>query len=785
MLLPIAVAVASAHIALAADSLRSVHLHGIVRDSSSGAPLAGVTVVIRGSRIVRRSASDGRFDVDHLAPGTYGLGFRLLGYRDRQLDIALVQDTTIEVFLLPLGVQTEPVVVEASRPGGHGTEHVEQLDTRKLDRHRGQTFGELIEQVPQVSLLQTGAAVAKPVIRGFHSQRVLITSNGIPHQAQEWGLDHAPALDPFLPASIAIVTGAASIEDSYAAVGGIVRIEESQLAFHRPWEGKLSLVGASNNGMAAASVLVKGSDALVKNTAYLLQGSAHIAGDSRTPGYVLSNTGSRQLSSLVTIGYDAGSWQHSVSYSFFATELGILAAAHVGNAADLERAIANGSPLVIRPWTYTIGNPRQEIMHQTLHVTSTYSGDNGTLEIRYGWQRNDRSEYDAHNARYRDSAALQQALQKPAIALSLATYQLEVRYRQSSSNGSTTFGVHFLRQSNIRSGNVYLVPDYLLYEGGLIGIHTRTVGAWILSAGIRSDFQWMRARPYDRTRGILEPDSTMLFAGIAAHCGAERLLGTHTRIQINLASHWRPPSAVELYANDLHHGTAQYEIGDRHLGVERSVTLDLHMQTMLGNVQLDLSGYATYFPRWIQLLPEPTPTVTYRGVFPTMRYTQRRAAFVGSEASCSVPLTTAVRLDAQLAIVRGFDPSSNEWLPFLPADRARIALHVHLDRISSETDFYGEFALGAVRRQTAVSSATFDYAPPPPGYATLDLTIGGTFRLLGTTMAATVSITNILDQPYRDYLSRYRYFALDPGRNITFRLTIPFGLYHPLRESSQ
>ncbi len=42
---------------------------------------------------------------------------------------------------------------------------------------------------------------------------------------------------------------------------------------------------------------------------------------------------------------------------------------------------------------------------------------------------------------------------------------------------------------------------------------------------------------------------------------------------------------------------------------------------------------------------------------------------------------------------------------------------------------------------------------------------------------ASVGVDNVLDTAYRDYLSRYRFLADDPGRNVTFRVAMPFGTY--------
>lgn len=754
-----------------------LHCHGIVRDSIGRSPIADAVVRIIGTNITRRTSSDGRFDIGNLSPGYYRIGIRRLGYYDRTVGVQLERDTTIEIYLRPLALETAPVVIEGERGMSHPTEHATKLDTRTLDRHRGQTFGELIEDIPGVSLLRTGPTIAKPVIRGLHSLRVVTLENGILHQAQEWGLDHAPAIDPFLPTSIAVVSGAASIEESHAAIGGVIRIESAPLRYHQPLQGKISLIGASNNWMGATSVQAAAGNIISLNTALTVQMSAIRAGDSQSPRYVLSNTGAQQWSGLVALGYEHSRWRHEIRYSIFATELGILAASHIGNYDDLRRAITAASPLIMRPWTYTIGNPRQEIVHNAFQWQSTHASDAGTLEIRYGWQRNDRREYDAHNARFTDSAALQLALQRPAIELSLASYQLDVRFRQSEDESPHVLGAHLLRQANVRSGRVFLVPDYSLYEVGVFGVKTWTFGQWITSVGARGDLQWLAVRPYDKVTGGPLPDTTMLFQGIAAHAGVERAFGNIAELQLNIATHWRAPTPVELFANDLHHGTAQYEIGDRRLGIERSVSFDLHAKTLLlGILTIELSGYGTYFSRFTQLLPDSQPTITYRGVFPTMRYSQHTAAIAGAEIRATLPMGKFFRWDLQVAFTRGYNLRTNQPLLFMPADHGRIALHCHFDSMLGVEAFYADIALNAVRRQTVVPRDMFDYAPPPPGYATIDVRIGGALTVFATRFSVTLDVENILNTPYRDYLSRYRYFALDPGRNITLRVMFPFGM---------
>ncbi len=74
--------------------------------------------------------------------------------------------------------------------------------------------------------------------------------------------------------------------------------------------------------------------------------------------------------------------------------------------------------------------------------------------------------------------------------------------------------------------------------------------------------------------------------------------------------------------------------------------------------------------------------------------------------------------------------------------------------------------LDLVARQTRLSP--FDVVTA--GYGLLDL-YGGVDRHLGSRpLRIELQVRNALDTGYRDFLSRYKAFALNPGRNVVVRL---------------
>jgi iron complex outermembrane receptor protein len=66
-----------------------------------------------------------------------------------------------------------------------------------------------------------------------------------------------------------------------------------------------------------------------------------------------------------------------------------------------------------------------------------------------------------------------------------------------------------------------------------------------------------------------------------------------------------------------------------------------------------------------------------------------------------------------------------------------------------------------------------DYAPPPGAYMLFDAEAGFAIpRLKG--MDVGITVTNLLNTRYRNYLNRFRYYTDETGRNISLRVKYSF-----------
>ncbi|MBM3279834.1 MAG: TonB-dependent receptor [Candidatus Handelsmanbacteria bacterium] len=744
-------------------------LHGRVVDATTGQPLAGVVVMAPQIRVGITTGEDGGFDL--VVPGSVRgpLEFRLLGYEVATLPaLASEANPPVVVRLVPAPIAVAEVEVQGSRDRRWDRAQGSALLSESQIRDRqGQTLGETLTQVPGLALLKTGPAIAKPVIRGLHSDRVLVLNQGLAQEGQQWGAEHAPEIDPFATGGVEVLKGAAGVEYGTGAIGGVVRVVPPRFRRTPGLGGRLALNGFGNNRQGAGALLVEGMAERLPGLSWRLQTSLRRAGNSRTTAYYLSNTGFSERNVSAALAYHRGTGAVELHLSHFGTALGIFRGSHIGNRDDLLRAIARGRPLAEGVFSYEVLNPRQQIAHDLVAAKVRHPlAGLGRLEVQYGWQQNHRSEYDAHRP-YNDSLA---ALARPTFDLALTTRTLETRL-EGVGGSAATLGANLMRQGNVRQGSVFLIPNFRARSGGVFARQIWYLRGLKLDTGLR--FDQRRVQTYVRQRDGQVLARRHCYAGLSGAVGLIGGLGPAWTSGVTLGTAWRPPNVNELYSRDVHHGAGQYEIGDLGLGEERSLSLDWTLKHQGRRTQGELSLYRNRMDGFIFLQADPQPTVTTRGTFPTFRYVQSAALIRGIEAWLEYRPLVRGRLGVSATLVRGRDLSRGQALGAMPADRTRLWAGVGWPDAGWCRELNLELSLEAVARQQRAPAA--DYAPPPGGYLLLGVRLGGRSRWRGQILAWSVELENLADGLYRDYLSRYRYFAHDPGRNLTLRLELPFG----------
>lgn len=750
-----------------------IHIHGTVRDSVERIAIGGVSVHVVGTQNGTFTNREGMFHLHNVDTTVQQIEVKLVGYKRKVLrversDVLRGADLHIDVLLVRDTVQSQEVIVQDHRSAqtGMSTQNVYTLDQEEIETRRGQTFSELLTVVPGVTLMSTGPSITKPVIHGMSSQRIVVMNAGLAQEGQQWGAEHGPEIDAFTPSTISVLKGPASVVYGMGAMGGVVNVEPRKLPSTSALTGEASLNGFVNAWQGAMAAYVEQGRLFDAPLAIRVQGSIRRAGDARTPEYALTNTGFKEIDGSVSVGYEQDSMGIVATASIVTMTLGIYAGSHIGNARDMLRAIEQGAPDVTYPFSYTIDRPRQEIYHVLTSVRAYMTLPHvGTVKATYGWQQNNRQEYDAHYAR----------TTRPAMELLLNTYTADVSLaHELLSSMQGTVGVNVRRQVNSRGGTVYLIPDYLAWNVGAYLLESYVVEKWTLSAGVRYDVQSLDATLVNRLTRIGTHRVTD-YASATASVGALVAVADGITLGANAGLGWRPPAVNELYSNDVHHGVAQYEIGDPNLIPERNTEADLTLTLARNGWNITASAYTNIFQHYIYAMPDPqNPTVTVRGTFPTFRYTQTAATISGADLRASYQCTDVWQVYTTASMVRGTDRNNATPLIYMPADRLRLGVHAHVGDVLGLHDLSADVSVLGVRTQDRYVAGA-DYAAPPPGYVLADVTLASEVNVGGTALHCSLTCKNLFNVAYRDYLSRYRYFALDAGRDVILRLTIPFG----------
>ena len=752
-------------------------LTGRVADAATGAPLPGATV-----RVLDRGATadaDGRFALSGLPADTATVTVTFVGYATWRRVVDLGQRPELAVRLAPDDAVLGEVEVEADEAQerlGRGARPVEVLEGAALDDARGQTLAETLEGLNGVTTLSTGPTIEKPVVRGLHSDRVLILEDGVRQEGQQWGGEHAPEIDPFAAGRIEVIKGAAGVEYGAGAIGGVVRLEAADLPREPGVGGRLSAQAFSNSGQGAASLMVESASAALPGFAWRLQGSARRAGDARTPDVVIRNSAFAEAAGHLTLGYRRGPLELDAHVRRYATELGIYKGSHFGNLRNLQEIIARGGP--DPEWdyqfSYDIEAPKQTVTHDVASVHGHTEVLGGHLDAQVAAQRNRRQEFDAHRPYADEDGSF---ATRPSFDLGLTTQSVDVAFAPApSARVAGKVGVQARTQLNKNAASGVLVPNYRAYDGGLFGhLTVAATDALTFEAGARLDARAVNAFPFTPDGRSFTRDNRRYLGGAVA-VGALRTLGDAWSLGLNAGSAWRPPNVAELYSDGVHHGTAQYEIGDPTLSPEHSLDVSATLRHESAFASAEVSGYVNHVFGYVYALDQPEPTVTIRGTFPTLAYTSADARLAGLDADVEVRPTGWLSLGAHASLLRADNLDLDGPLHGVPSNRfsghARATAPRAVLGIAAP---FAELDVKHVTRQSRVQPGAFLLAPFPDAYTLAALRVGGEVAVGGRTARVQLGVDNLFDARYRDALSRFRYFVDEPGRNVSLRLSIPFG----------
>ncbi|MFN0215974.1 MAG: TonB-dependent receptor [Saprospiraceae bacterium] len=757
-------------------------LRGQVTELEQNEPLAFASVFVKELGKSTITDENGWFMIPNLCEKTaYTIEVRHIECAHFTQIVELTENAQVDFHLTHSAILNEVVVKEKALPPpkAQAESVVNQID---LESSKGVSLAETLKRLPGVSSLNTGSTIAKPVIQGLHSNRIAIVTNGVTLEGQQWGSEHAPEIDPFTAGKVSVIKGAAGLRYGVGAMGGAVILEPAPLREADGLGGWFN-VGTFSNGLGA--VLSGTADWRLpgKSLAIRVQGTGKRSGNLRTPDYFLGNTGASELNFSTMAGWQNGHWEHELSASRFAQKIGILRAAHISDTATLREAIRSDVPLQNDDrFTWDILRPYQDIQHNMLKYKTLFRfSEKWKMTGQYTWQYNNRREFDAHPPKSDPqdlSKKPQQSFRIWTNTLDLALEHLPISHWQG---GMGIQGIHQLNYIG-KGGSL---PDYQMFGGSVWGMERwrRFPVPWEFEAGIRYDFR--RAIVTTEGNGNMDLDTALVYHNVSGSLGGIFHVGNNLSITLHTGLAWRPPHVNELFARGVHHGAATYERGDASLLPEKSWNSNLSIQYRKGRKAASLTVYRNQIRDFIYIQSLDSIIVTVRGPFPFYQYAQAQSVVIqGIDADLVVPVFKDLAFEGRVSLLRGWKESdfetSRDWLPLMPVDKIQYGLQWAKTKgtASPEPGNYLKLLASTSLRQTRIPIEGL-LKDAPAGFTTLNLEAGYHFDLSYSKrkfpLHIGLSVQNLSNLRYREYLNFFRYFTDETGINFALRAKLTFG----------
>ncbi len=756
---------------------------GKIIDQQTKEPLVGALVNIEKQNKSTISDINGNYRIEKLCEGKFLLTVSILGYESKSYDLNLTHETKQNINLTEKELHLEEINISAKRIENIGNNQL-SLSADELQKKSGQNLANTLEQLVGVSMIQTGSTISKPVIQGLHSNRILTLNNGVRHEGQQWGNEHAPEIDPFLAKKITVLKGARGVRYGSDAIGGVIIVESADLKPLDSVKTEINNFLSSNGRQIGISGIVEGGIPKLKNFAWRIQATGKKAGIVNTPTYNLANTGFTEFNFSLESFYVLKKADFKVFFSQFNSKIGIFSGSHIGNISDLKIAIERAEPLpeyTPKEFSYSIGRPFQDIQHNLIKLKSNFNlKSNQSVQFILGHQYNFRSEIDV----LRGDRNIAQTFK-----INSTTYEFIFNHKPIFKKITGFFGSNGLNQINISTGEIkapfksgVLIPNFKNFTSGIFFVERWIHPKFDLEIGGRYDIRNLQVFYLKRLENIVTIDnlSNQNFSGTFS---LNRKLNKYVGFTFTSASAWRPPTVNELYSDGVHHGSATYEKGNSSLGVEKALSNSINFNTKFKHLDSEVNFYANFINNYIFIAPTGESVLTIRGAFPEFAYSQTNALFKGIDFTNRYQIIeNLLQLKSQVSLIWADDRVRNQPLIFIPANKFdNSIIFLPTSFLISEMTFRHIY----VAKQNRVpiknifenSSSTNalllfggDYLPAPDAYHLFEISLNKSLvvKSIGT-LKLGLEVKNVFNSQYRDYLNRFRYFSDDLGRNFTFR----------------
>lgn len=695
-------------------------------------PIAGATISIPELHKETVSSEKGTYSFNNLPTGNFKILFSFIGFETLTKAFDIQQkEVILNVVLAETVHQMDEVIISTAfnKLQSQNVMKVEHQSLKLLSQKGTSTLIEGLATIPGVAQVSTGTSIGKPVIRGLSGNRVLVYSQGVRLENQQFGEEHGLGLNDAGIESVEVIKGPASLLYGSDAIGGVLYFNPEKFATSNTVEGNFNQKFFSNTNGSNSSWGVKASSDKLK---FLARGSYNTHADYKIPdGNRVTNTRYNESDFKTALGYSNEHFTSTLRYNFNKLDLGIP-----------ENGIAEQTSIKKTAF------PKQGVFATILSWNNTVFLKKSKLDADLGYISNDRSEFENSEV--------------ANLHMKLKTYNYNIKYYLPKlGNFESIIGTQGMHQTNINSGEEYLIPDATTND---FGVFTTVNYEWnknVVQAGVRFDNRNIASIEHgvSGNEGYFQAINKK-FQSVNSSLGFKTNFKQNLIFRLNLATGFRAPNLAELTSNGVHEGSNRYEIGNANLNNEQNFQTDLNLEYRNPHFELFVNGFYNHINNYIFIAPNGIVT----NGFDTYYYTQANANLFGGEAGIHFhphPLDW-LHVTSSFESVTG-RKSDGENLPLIPANRWNNAVKT-------------EFKSGKYLKDGfAVLNVTYTFDQNNPSlfetrsndYALVNLGLGGKITLGKTTFDVNLNANNLFNKMYISHLSRLKNEGIsNMGRTI-------------------
>lgn len=669
-----------------------------------------------------------------------------------QVTFSQVDDQTVELDEVVLSLPFNQTL-------GKSVIKVDKINFNDLNPILQQYISKSISKLPGVSILSTGPGVSKPSIRGLSYDRVVVYSQGVRLENQQWGDEHGIGVSTSGINSIEVIKGPSYVLYGSDAMGGVLYVEPERYSsdFSVDYMG---LYNSNYNGITN-NLGLKGSSG---KFSYIARANMVDNQSFSTPDGEVENTWFKENDVQAGLKYETEKFSSDLRLTMNFSELGLphMEEGH-DDHDDHDEEGHDDHDEEGHDDHEDHEDHYQELSHTTLSWVNTFDlGNDHQLNVTLGRQLNDRKEFGGHEEEeghddhdeeghddHDDHEGHEEGEAELDMELSTNTLDVSLVMPQSD-NLNLTIGANFLSQENKNFGHEELIPDAEKKDFGLYALGQITMENGAALLGVRYD-----------NRSISSDMGSADFSNFNGSVGIKRDF-ENSSLRFNIGSGYRAPNLIELFADGVHHGTFRYERGNLNLVAEKSFQTDISFDINNDDSSVSFDLFYNDISDYIYI----SPSSDREDGFAVYDYMQQDSELYGGEISFAKK-TGFDWLSYNTSLEYIFAESADgEALPFISPLTFNQVFNID---ISSNYSFEIDFLAKAKQGRVSMFEEETD------GYSVLNLSGNWMTSFLDNDLNIFWSISNVFDKEYYDHLSRFKTAGIEEmGRNISVGLKCNF-----------